>query len=158
METVTFKGTRRGKVMQMKVEIPIPDYTYHKILMLDTKVNILASFEALDIHVAKSLKKVELAENPGTQEWKATLEDLTTLQQQIEHDVKFNPMILPIQQLPQYIQRLMDELKSFDNIEKRLKRLEPQISKYNIDFNCIPVSNAKQSCNLCRCLNGDDLK
>lgn len=43
---------------------------------------------------------------PGMEEWHQTMEELTKLQQQIEHDVKFNPTVLPIQELPMYIQRL----------------------------------------------------
>lgn len=53
---------------------------------------------------------------PGMQEWKDTLDKLNALQKQIEQDVKFNPMVLPIQQHPRYIQGLKDGLKLLDRL------------------------------------------
>ena len=77
---------------------------------------------------------------PGMEEWHKTMEELTKLQQQIEHDVKFNPTVLPIQELPMYIQRLRHELSDLDKLVKRLKSHESQIKQYNIDFNPIYAS------------------
>lgn len=74
---------------------------------------------------------------PGMEEWHQTMEGLTKLQQQIEHDVRFNPTVLPIQELPMYIQRLRHELSDLDKLVKRLKTHESQIKQYNIDFNPI---------------------
>lgn len=77
---------------------------------------------------------------PGMEEWQKTMELLTKLQQQIEHDVKFNPTVLPIQELPMYIQRLRHELSDLEKLTKRLKSQESQIKQYNIDFNPIYAS------------------
>lgn len=74
---------------------------------------------------------------PGMKEWKQTMDELTKLQPQIEHDVKFNPTVLPIQELPMYIQRLRHELSDLDKLAKKLKSHESQIKQYNIDFNPI---------------------
>lgn len=71
------------------------------------------------------------------EEWHKTMDELTKLQQQIEHDVKFNPTVLPIQELPMYIQRLRHELSDLDKLTKKLKTHESQIKQYNIDFNDI---------------------
>ena len=65
------------------------------------------------------------------------MDELTKLQQQIEHDVKFNPTVLPIQELSMYIQRLRHELSDLDKLTKKLKSHESQIKQYNIDFNPI---------------------
>lgn len=73
----------------------------------------------------------------GMEEWHKTMEELSKLQQQIERDVKFNPTVLPIQELPMYIQRLRHELSDLDKLVKRLKTHESQIKQYNIDFNPI---------------------
>lgn len=90
-------------------------------------------------HIDRCAMK-DLSVYPGMQEWKDTLDELNTLQQQVEQDVKFNPMVLPIERLPRYIQQLKEKLKSLDKMEKRMKRLEPQISQYNIDFTSIYAS------------------
>ena len=74
---------------------------------------------------------------PGMEEWHKTMKELSKLQQQIEHDVKFNPTVLPIQELPMYIQRLRHELSDLEKLTKRLKSHEAQIKQYNIDFNPI---------------------
>ena len=193
--------------------------TYTELLLLDTKVGILNSFQALGIHVVKSKKKAELAElmnevfmekpfyiidrlpkneqdilssligcnpseyievpiaderlrlqlhhlvfteevndkwrlylpdsirqhidksamgnlaaYPGMQEWKYFMDKLNELQKQIEADVKFNPTVLPIQQLPQYIDRLRKELKMLDEYENNLKKIEKKIQRYNINL------------------------
>lgn len=82
----------------------------------------------------------DLTVYPGMEEWHKTMEELTKLQQQIEHDAKFNPTVLPIQELPRYIQRLRHELSDLDKLTKRLKTQESQIKQYNIDFNSISAS------------------
>lgn len=46
----------------LKQDTLISDQTYSELLMQDTKVNILQSFEALGIQVSKSLRKGELVE------------------------------------------------------------------------------------------------
>lgn len=46
----------------LKQDTLISDQTYSELLMQDTKVNILRSFEALGIQVSKSLRKGELVE------------------------------------------------------------------------------------------------
>lgn len=205
-----------------KVDLVNENLSFHDLVMLDTKVGILESFQALDIQVAKSLRKGELADMiasvfeekpfyiinhlsegdqkllskliackqeecvnvpvgeeitglqkhhlvvtvvdgdkwklympdsirnhidkcamqdlsvyPGMQEWKESMDELTKLQQQIEQDVKFNPTVLPIQELPMYIQRLRHELSDLDKLAKKLKSHESQIKQYNIDFNPI---------------------
>lgn len=71
---------------------------------------------------------------PRMQEWKDTLDKLGKLQTQIEHDVKFNPTVLPIQELPMYIQQLRNELDDLLKLEKKMKQLEPNIKQYNVDF------------------------
>lgn len=193
--------------------------SFRDLVMMDTKVGIMDSFQALDIIVSKSLRKAELAEMlnsvfeekpfyiinhlseddqallskliackqdecvvvpvsdqptglqkhhlvvtipegdnwklympdsirnhidkcamqdltvyPGMQEWKDTLEKLNSLQQQIEHDVKFDPTVLPIQMLPRFIQQLRNELDNLLKLEKNMKQLEPKIKQYNVDF------------------------
>lgn len=50
----------------------------------------------------------------GMQEWNDAMAELNKLQKQIKEDVRFNPTILPIQQLPLYLQRLRDEVKLLD--------------------------------------------
>lgn len=226
----------------LKPDSLVADQTYTELLMQDTKVNILRSYDALGIKVAKSLTKGLLVEElaalfaekpfyiinhlpqeeqeilskliacrqdefvavparseglessecndvlglqlhhlvvtkvvgdkqhlymtnsvrqhidrcamqdltvyPGMQEWKDTLDKLNALQKQIEQDVKFNPMVLPIQQLPRYIQGLKDELKSLDKLEKKLHLHESQISQYNIDFTSI-YAGIRESHNQC---------
>lgn len=69
-------------------------------------------------------------------------------QKQIEEDVRFNPTILPIQQLPTYLKRLKDEVKSLDKPQKKLQRLEPQIKQYNIDLATV-YSTIRESRNQC---------
>ena len=75
-----------------------------------------------------------LSAYPGMQEWNDAMAELNKLQKQIEEDVRFNPTILPIQQLSLYLQRLKDEVKSLDKLQKKLKKLEPKIKQYNIDL------------------------
>lgn len=87
-------------------------------------------------HIDKSAMQ-DMSIYPGMEEWHHTMEELTKLQQQIEHDVKFNPTVLPIQELPMYIQRLRHELSDLDKLAKELKSHESQIKQYNIDFNPI---------------------
>lgn len=43
-----------------------------------------------------------LSAYPGMQEWNDAMAELNKLQKQVEEDVRFNPTILPIQQLPLY--------------------------------------------------------
>ena len=85
---------------------------------------------------------------PGMQEWNDTMAELNKLQKQVEEDVRFNPTILPIQQLPFYLQRLKDEVKSLDKLQKKLQQLEPQIKQYNIDLANV-YSSIRDSCNQC---------
>ena len=87
-------------------------------------------------HIDKSAM-MDMSIYPGMEEWNKTMEELTKLQQQIEYDVKFNPTVLPIQELPMYIQRLRHELSNLDKLTKELKSHESQIKQYNIDFNPI---------------------
>lgn len=49
-------------MITLKQDTLIPDQTYRELLMQDTKVNILKSFEALGIQISKSLRKGNLAE------------------------------------------------------------------------------------------------
>lgn len=86
---------------------------------------------------------------PGMEEWHKTMAELSKLQQQIEHDVKFNPTVLPIQELPMYIQRLRHELSDLDKMAKKLKSHESQIKQYNIDFNPI-YAGVEESRTQCR--------
>lgn len=58
-------------------------------------------------HIDKSAMN-SLSAYPGMQEWNDTMTELNKLQKQIEEDVRFNPTILPIQQLPTYLQRLRE--------------------------------------------------
>lgn len=81
-----------------------------------------------------------LSAYPGMQEWNDTMTELNRLQMQIEEDVRFNPTILPIQQLPSYQQRLRVELKELDKLQKKLQRLESQINQYNIDLTNVYAS------------------
>lgn len=87
-------------------------------------------------HIDKSAMQ-DMSRYPGMEEWHQTMEELTKLQQQIEHDVKLNPTVLPIQELPLYIQRLHHELSDLNKLTKKLKSHESQIKQYNIDFNPI---------------------
>ena len=77
----------------------------------------------------------------GMQEWKENLDKFSTLQKQIEQDVKFNPMVLPIQQLK-------DKLKFLDKLEKKMQQHECQIKQYNIDFRSI-YNGIRESRNQC---------
>jgi hypothetical protein len=47
-------------------EYKIPNLTFQDLVMLDTKVGILNSFQALDVKVSKSLRKAELADMLAT--------------------------------------------------------------------------------------------
>lgn len=89
-----------------------------------------------------------LSAYPGMQEWNDTMAELNKLQKQIEEDVRFNPTILPIQQLPLYLQRLRDEVKELDKLQKKLQRLEPQIKQYSIDFTNVysSIRESKTQC------------
>lgn len=49
-------------MITLKQDSLITDHTYSDLLTLDTKVNILKSYEALGIQVSKSLRKGELVE------------------------------------------------------------------------------------------------
>lgn len=98
-------------------------------------------------HIDKSAMS-NLSLYPGMQEWNDTMAELNKLQKQVEEDVRFNPTILPIQQLPTYLQRLRDEVKSLDKLQKKLQRLEPQIIQYNIDLANI-YSSIRESRNQC---------
>lgn len=89
-----------------------------------------------------------LSAYPGIQEWNGVMAELNKLQKQVEEDVRFNPTVLPIQQLPLYRQRLRDEVKSLDKLQKKLQRLEPQIKQYNIDFANV-YSSIRESRNQC---------
>lgn len=84
-------------------------------------------------HIDKSAMS-NLSVYPGMQEWNDTMAELNNLQKQVEEDVRFNPAILPIQQLPLYRQRLRDEVKDLEILQKKLQRFEPQIKQYNIDL------------------------
>lgn len=98
-------------------------------------------------HIDKSAMS-NLSAYPGMQEWNDTMAELNKLQKQVEEDVRFNPTILPIQQLPSYLQRLRDEVKSLDKFQKKLERLEPLIKQYNIDFTNV-YSSIRESRNQC---------
>ena len=87
-------------------------------------------------HIDKSAMQ-DMSIYPGMKEWKQTMDELTKLQQQIEHDVKLNPTVLPIQELPMYIRRLRHELSDLDKLTQKLKSHEHQIKQYDIDFNPI---------------------
>lgn len=89
-----------------------------------------------------------LSAYPGMQEWNDVMAELNKLQKQVEEDGRFNPTILPIQQLPTYLQRLRDEIKSLDKLQKKLQHLEPQIKQYNIDFTNVHRS-IRESRNQC---------
>lgn len=106
--------------------VTIPDGDNWKLYMPDS----------IRKHIDKSAMQ-DMSIYPGMKEWKQTMDELTKLQQQIEHDVKFNPTVLPIQELPMYIQRLRHELSDLDKLTKNLKSHEQQIKQYNIDFNPI---------------------
>lgn len=98
-------------------------------------------------HIDKSAMS-NLSAYPGMQEWNDTMAELNKLQKQIEEDVRFNPTTLPIQQLPTYLQRLRDEVKALDKLQKKLQRLEPQIRQYNIDLATV-YSSIRESRNQC---------
>lgn len=89
-----------------------------------------------------------LSAYPGMQEWNDAMAELNKLQKQVDEDVRFNPTILPIQQLPLYLQRLRDEVKELDKLQKKLQRLEPQIKQYNIDFTNVysSIRGSKSQC------------
>lgn len=106
--------------------VTVPDGDNWKLYMPDS----------IRKHIDKSAMQ-DMSRYPGMEEWHQTMEELTKLQQQIEHDVKFNPTVLPIQELPMYIQRLRHELSDLDKLTKKLKSQESQIKQYNIDFNPI---------------------
>ena len=98
-------------------------------------------------HIDKSAMR-NLSAYPGMQEWNDAMAELNKLQKQVEEDVRFNPTILPIQQLPFYLQRLKDEVKSLDILQKKLQRLEPLIKQYNIDFtnDYASIRESRQQC------------
>ena len=91
----------------------------------------------------------DLSIYPGMQEWKDCLDEYNKLHAQIDADVRFNPMLLPIEQLPHFIQQLKDELSQLKQIENHLKRLEPQIKQYHIDFTSIynSIKESQERCN-----------
>ena len=103
--------------------VTVPDGDNWKLYMPDS----------IRTHIDKCAMQ-DLTVYPGMQEWKDTLEKLNSLQQQIEHDVKFDPTVLPIQMLPRYIQQLRNELDDLLELEKKMKQLEPKIMQYNVDF------------------------
>lgn len=76
----------------------------------------------------------DLSLYPGMKEWEETLMKLNILQRQVEADVKLNPTTLPIEHLHYYKQRLQDEISELQEIERHLRKLESQISQYNVDF------------------------
>ena len=98
-------------------------------------------------HIDKSAMS-NLSAYPGMQEWNDAMAELNKLQKQVEEDVRFNPTILPIQQLPLYLQRLRDEVKLLDKLQKKLRRLEPRIKQYNIDLATV-YSTIRESRNQC---------
>lgn len=98
-------------------------------------------------HIDKSAMS-NLSAYPGMQEWNDAMAELNKLQKQVEEDVRYNPTILPIQQLPTYLQRLRGEVKSLDKLQKKLQRLEPQIKQYNINFTNVYAS-IRESSNQC---------
>lgn len=89
-----------------------------------------------------------LSAYPGMQEWNDAMAELNKLQKLVEEDVRFNPTILPIQQLPLYLQRLREEVKELDKLQKKLQRLEPQIKQYNIDLTNVysSIRESKSQC------------
>lgn len=89
-----------------------------------------------------------LSAYPGMQEWNDAMAELNKLQKQVEEDVRFNPTVLPIQQLPLYLQRLHDDVKELDKLQKKLQRLEPQIKQYNIDLTNVysSIRDSKSQC------------
>lgn len=103
--------------------------------------------DTIRLHIDKSAMS-NLSAYPGMQEWKDAMAELNKLQKQVEEDVRFNPTILPIQQLPLYLQRLRDEVKLLDNLQKKLQPLEPQIKQYNIDLATV-YSTIRESRNQC---------
>lgn len=106
--------------------VTVPDGDNWKLYMPDS----------IRKHIDKSAMQ-DMSIYPGMKEWKQTMDELTKLQQQIEHDVKLNPTVLPIQELPMYIRRLRHELSDLDKLTKKLKSHEQQIKQYDIDFNPI---------------------
>ena len=70
---------------------------------MDGDKQLLFMTNSIRQHIDRCAMK-DLSVYLGMQEWKNTLDKLNELQLQIEQDVKFNPMTLPIERLPRYIQ------------------------------------------------------
>jgi len=117
------------------------------VTKVDGDKQLLFMTNSIRQHIDRCAMK-DLSVFPRMQEWKDNLYKLNELQLQIEQDVKFNPMTLPIERLPRYIQQLKDNIKSLDKLQKQLQRLEPQIKQYNIDFTTI-YANIRESYRQC---------
>lgn len=103
---------KRQELLGLQVHhlvVTVPDGDNWKLYMPDS----------IRKHIDKSAMQ-DMSIYPGMKEWKQTMDELTKLQQQIEHDVKFNPTVLLIQELPMFIQRLRYELSDLDKLTKKL--------------------------------------
>lgn len=142
-----------GSKQSEYVEVPISEQRLglqiHHLVVTETMGDKWRLYmpDSIRQHIDKCAMS-NLSAYPGMQEWNDAMAVLNKLQKQVEEDVRFNPTILPIQQLPLYLQRLRDEVKELDKLQKKLQRLEPQIKQYNIDFTNVfsSIRESKRQC------------